>query len=188
MSFAARLHEGQIGESEISLWMIDEGWSVLPVYEKEIDNGKGPRLFTTDGQFVAPDMFVFRGVERGWIEAKHKSAMTYHRLTDHWVTGIDFKHWQDYQEVARRTAMDVWLFFLQRGGQAKDSPPNSPSGLFGAEIKELMRQVHHVWADRMVYWAPESDGGPLKLFATLDEFNAAVERQRRKLELLEVAS
>ena len=45
MNFSDTLKQGQLGESLIAKWLRRQGWSILPAYEKEIDNGKGPRLF-----------------------------------------------------------------------------------------------------------------------------------------------
>ena len=53
-SFQENLHVGQIGESLIAAWLKSRGNSVLPVYEVEIDTGKGPRVFSPSGQIVAP--------------------------------------------------------------------------------------------------------------------------------------
>ena len=41
MSFQQQLERGQAGESRIAQYLIERGASVLPVYEKIIDNGKG---------------------------------------------------------------------------------------------------------------------------------------------------
>jgi hypothetical protein len=50
--------------------------------------------------------------------------------------------------------------FLHDGGQAKDSPSESPRGLFGNNINYLREHVNHThqnWGRHgMVYWAIES--------------------------------
>jgi len=52
MTFQQSLEYGQAGESVISQWLQDRGCKVFPAYEKLIDTGKGPQLFTAQGNFV----------------------------------------------------------------------------------------------------------------------------------------
>lgn len=165
---SAKLDFGQIGESLIARWLRSRGNWVLPVYEKEIDNGKGPRLFLPHGELIAPDLLVM-GDAVQWIEAKHKTAFSWHRISKRWVTGIDVVHYRDYLRVNDESQWPVWLLFLHRGGQAKDSPPISPAGLFGGALDTLRNcesHQHENWGKGgMVYWARES----LALLASLDE-------------------
>lgn len=159
-SFAATLSYGDAGESAIAQRLRQRGFSVLPAYEKIISTGKGPQLYLPDGMLIAPDLLVFKGRNVLWIEAKHKTAFTWHRITERWCTGIDLRHYEQYQQVERHTPWNVWLLFLHDGGQAKDSPPNSPSGLFGNALSYLIRHENHRsmnWGNSgMVYWAVES--------------------------------
>lgn len=157
MSFDASLRFGQTGESAIARWLRERGNTVLPVYEKILDTGKGPQLFLPqDGRLIAPDMFVFKGGSAWWVEAKHKTAFSLYRKTGQWVTGIDLRHYRDYCRVDDETPWPVWLLFLHRGGQAKDSPP-SPAGLFGNTLDYLRCHESHrsdKWGPSgMVYWA-----------------------------------
>jgi len=157
MTFETRLQQGQAGESAIARWLRSRGHAVLPAYEKIIDNGKGPRLFTRTGPLVAPDLLVFQGTGVIWIEAKHKTAFTWHRATERWVTGIDLHHYEQYQLVSQQLRYPIWLLFLHDGGQAKDSPPDSPSGLFGNNLAYLTTHENHRHMNGgragMVYWA-----------------------------------
>lgn len=176
MSFDASLEYGKAGESLIALWLRSRGFCVLPVYEKVIDEGKGPQLFIADGSLIAPDLLAFNGPKVYWVEAKHKTAFTWHRLTHRWVTGIDIRHYADYCRVAEKTPWPVWLLFLHDGGQAKDSPPNSPAGLFGGDLCYLQEHENHRhtnWGrSGMVYWAHET----LRLVATLEDVYATRQR------------
>lgn len=173
MNFDSQLRYGQAGESAIAKWLRKNGATVLPVYEKIIDTGKGPQLFTPDAKLIAPDMLIYQGKEVQWIEAKHKTAFSMHRRTGQWVTGIDIRHYEDYCAVDSLSPWAVWLLFLHRGGQAKDSPANSPSGLFGNALKILRKCENHRhgnWGSGgMVYWAI----GSLRLLATLEQVEAA---------------
>lgn len=158
MAFSDFLAVGQIGEGEIARWLRRKGWMVLPVYEKEIDTGKGPRLFIPDGELIAPDLLTFRPGKTLWVEAKSKTGFAWYRKGQTWTTGIDLRHYEHYQEVAQQTPWDVWLLFLQRGGPTKDCPyKESPSGLYGNNLKHLVANEDHR-SDRwgrwgMVYWS-----------------------------------
>lgn len=170
MTFEQSLAFGKTGESAIAEFMKGRGFNVLPVYEKTDKEYKGPAIYMTDGsQLIAPDMLIF-GKKTFWIEAKHKSAFTWHRLSNEWVTGIDAHHYAQYLLVAKNSDWPVWLLFLHNKGIAKDTPPEkiSPTGLFGEELLKLSENIHHThknWGNHgMVYWA-HSD---LKLIASLD--------------------
>lgn len=169
--FRQSLAFGKVGESLIANWLKRRGYTVLPVYEKEISEGKGPQLFTPSQNLIAPDLFAFNGGtdKAFWIEAKHKSAFTWHRITSRWTTGIDLKHYRDYLKVADLSPWPVWLLFLHQKGQAKDSPPGCPTGLFGQELSYLRQHENHRhgnWGNGgMVYWAHTT----LKKLATLEE-------------------
>lgn len=170
-NFQRNLAFGKIGESLIANWLKRRGYTVLPVYEKEISKGKGPQLFTPNENLIAPDLFAFNGIKDRafWIEAKHKSAFTWHRISRQWLTGINLRHYYDYLKVARESPWPVWLLFLHQDGQAKDSPPGCPTGLFGQELGYLQQHEHHRWNEGgMVYWADTI----LEKLATLEEVYA----------------
>jgi hypothetical protein len=173
LSFADSLARGQLGESIIARWCIARGNSVLPVYEKEIDTGKGPRFFTGEGQFAAPDMFVMPAMN--WVEAKHKTVCSWYRIGGYWCTGIDLNHYADYrrtQEISRRP---VWLLFLHRSSQPDQRdiqhgcPQRCPVGLYGGSLNHLTRHESHTSEKHgrhgMVYWAIDT----LTRLAPLDE-------------------
>lgn len=182
--FNELLAYGQIGESKIAQWLRNSrGWSVLPVYEKQIDNGKGPRFFLPKGQrLVAPDMLVFRGEKLIWVEAKHKTVFSWHRLTERWVTGIDQHHYNQYLEVAAHTGFAVWLLFLhesstpRQGDLSYGCPRICPTGLFGCHIGTSPNHTApparngNGWGKSgMVYWAHKD----LHLLATTEEIRGA---------------
>jgi hypothetical protein len=159
MDFEQRLSTGKVGESLIAAWLRSQNWTILPVYDVEIDTGKGPRLYTPTRKLIAPDMLALQTGSAQWIEAKHKTAFSWHRNTGRWVTGIDKRHYADYCAIDDSTDWPVWLMFLQQGGQAKDSPPHSPSGLFGNALSVLRQNENHRFPpegdDGMVYWSPK---------------------------------
>ena len=96
MSFSDSLQQGQLGESIIAQWLRSRGWHVLPAYEKEIDNGKGPRLFLAQGnrmsQLIVPDILGIRNGDFKWFEVKHKTRFTWYGKGKYFVTGIDKRH------------------------------------------------------------------------------------------------
>lgn len=156
MTFQKMLAMGKTGEGIIAQWMKRQGYNVLPVYEKEQGDYKGPALYAVDAQLIAPDMLVFQPSGKTvWIEAKTKSAFTLHRKSGHWVTGIDYRHYCDYLQVQAVSPWPVWLLFLHFDGQAKDSPAGCPTGLFGNKLTILQRNEHHRYPEdnpKMVYW------------------------------------
>jgi hypothetical protein len=173
VAFAEKLATGQLGESIIAKWCMSRGNSVLPVYEKEIDTGKGPRFFTPEGQFVAPDMFVIPSMH--WVEAKHKTVCSWYRIGGYWCTGIDLNHYDGYQHVERVSRRPVWLLFLHRSSTPDQRdiehgcPPRCPVGLYGGSLSYLTQHEshrHQNWGRYgMVYWAIDT----LSRLATLEE-------------------
>lgn len=177
-AFDQNLAHGQLGESIIARWCIARGNSVLPVYEKEIDTGKGPRFFTSEGQVVAPDMFLMPAMK--WVEAKHKTVCSWYRKGGYWCTGIDLHHYSGYQQVQTISRQPVWLLFLHRSYMPDPRdiqhgcPPRCPVGLYGGSLAHLVRHEshrHENWGRYgMVYWDIET----LTRFATLEEIETQI--------------
>ncbi len=147
---------GKVGESQIAEWLKQRGHHILPVYEIEKGQYAGPAVYSSNGDsIVAPDMLVFGKGKTVWIEAKHKNAFTWHRKSQRWVTGIDLHHYHQYQKIMALVEWPVWLLFLHRGGQAKDSGV-SPAGLFGNDLEYLATHENHQHKNHgrtgMVYW------------------------------------
>ena len=157
-SFSQSLATGKLGESSIAKWLLSRGHCVLPAYEIEGGQYKGPQLYTERSPLIAPDLLCL-GKKLCWVEAKHKDAFTFHRISGRFVTGLDRRHYREYIEVQAATSIPVWIMFLHRGGVAIDSP-KSPSGLFGNSITFLKDHVNHEhdgWGSGgMVYWAINS--------------------------------
>lgn len=188
MSFAEKIEVGKVGESLIARYMMSRGNVVLPVYEIEKATGKGPQLFCLDDGYVAPDMLVFTAGGAVFIEAKHKSVFTWHRISRRWTTGIDLRHYEHYLCVANRTRLPVWLLFYHRESAPDERdvkhgcPLVCPTGLFGGDLAVLSRHENHrslsydsgrngfVGHGRsgMVYWAE----GVLRKLATKEEIES----------------
>jgi hypothetical protein len=178
-TFREHLAFGQIAETQIAKWIMSRGGVVLPIYDVEIESGKGPRVFSTEGEFVAPDLLVATHGRVHWIEAKHKSVFTWHRITSRWVTGIDLHHYEQYKKVAEIMPWPIWLLFLHRESKPAEHdikhncPTQCPTGLFGSTLERLAKIENHRHANwgryGMVYWAHDK----LQLIATLNEFYGA---------------
>lgn len=177
-AFELKLKNGQIGESLISHWLRSKGWNVLPVYEMEVNHGKGPRLFSAQSQIVAPDAIAFKGEKVMWIEVKHKTAFTEYRIKGTFQTGIDLRHYMEYIKISELNEWPLWILFFHAGGTAKDSAP-SPAGLYGGEIRYLMSCEDHRSEKHghtgMVYWNEQD----LKKLATYDEVVCSVFEQAK---------
>jgi len=168
MTFQQSLEHGQAGESAISQWLQDRGCAVFPAYEKLLDTGKGPQLFTAKGNFVLPDLLVFgEGAEKiFWVEAKTKTHFCWHRISQTWRTGIDLCQYWHYREVQENTGIPVWLMFLHieskpsQSDIAYGSPETCPSGLFGNALSELVRtesdKTERHGRSGMVYWTQDA--------------------------------
>lgn len=171
-NFQHQLAVGKMGESLIAKYFLNKGYAVLPVYEKETKEYKGPVLFMPSGDVsVAPDMFILKNEKAFWVEAKHKTAFAWHRNSKQWTTGIDKHHYLDYLKIMNFVNLPVWLLFLHQEGTAKDTPEGmfSPCGLFGNSLDYLSKNIDHEhknWGKNgMVYWAIKD----LKRLASLDE-------------------
>lgn len=177
---------GRIAESQIARWLIhSQGYIILPTYEIEIPSGKGPRLFTSLGELVSPDILAMRYEVRKlilkWIESKHKTRFSWHYRSKNFQTGIDLRHYLDYIEVQRLSKIDVSILFLHISSEPSPSdiqhgsPSACPTGLFGRPLRYLMEHEHHRDSyDKfgreypMVYW----NASDLEKMATLDEVKA----------------
>lgn len=176
MSFRTKLEIGRAGESVIAKWFRRKGYTVLPVYEKIIDEFKGPQLYTPSTELVAPDMLVFKADNMLWIEAKHKTRFSWYGKEKRFVTGIDQRHYNDYCKLSQYSNLPVWLLFLHvqddtwsEDVQKWNAPSKCPTGLFGENIKYLMKNESHKnekhGRSGMVYWSHSV----LKLIAPLNE-------------------
>jgi len=174
-TFKEQLAFGQIAETQIARWLLARGGVVLPIYDVEIQSGKGPRVFSKDEQFAAPDLLVASSGGVHWIEAKHKTVFTWHRISKQWTTGIDLHHYSDYRCVEERIPWPVWLLFLHRSAtpdsrdMAANCPEACPVGLFGNPLSVLVDNESHQHCNHgrhgMVYWGVDS----LRRIATLEE-------------------
>lgn len=169
MNFSDTLKQGQLGESLIAKWLRRQGWSILPAYEKEIDNGKGPRLFMAvdalHDQLITPDLLCIKGREFRWLEAKHKTRFSWYGKGGYFVTGVDLRHFEHYCHVRDEIGLPVYLMFLHTDSRTWEpdvrkwnAPEWCDTGLYGEEINFLRENKSHTSPDYgptgMIYWRP----------------------------------
>jgi hypothetical protein len=163
VSFQKSLEKGKLGESLVAGWLASRGWYILPVYELELNQGKGPRVFGPGKeQIIAPDALLLHPRKRKvcFAECKHKTHFSYHRISQSWQTGIDFRHWQEYLKLRDILGREVWLLFLHQSeipwenDRRHGCPDRCPTGLFAEEIGKLrlIGRVDHRHANGMIYW------------------------------------
>lgn len=180
VTFSDRLATGKVAEGLIANWLrFVRGCTLMPVYEIEKSHGKGPQIFTPTEEIISPDIFVCSRDGLLWIEAKHKTVFSWHRLTSRWVTGIDLHHYGQYQKVQDHFGWDVWLLFLHRESTPAEKdlihncPRECPVGLFGQSLDHLTANENHQdlrhGKTGMVYWAHNT----LKVLASLEEVYGA---------------
>lgn len=108
-----QLLRGRAAEQAAARW-IQIKWDalILPVYDYcGLEGGKAPKLQGASESLVTPDLLVVR---RGfsWCEVKLKETATFFRIKGRWETGIETRLWRQYQLVAERTGVRVWIMFL----------------------------------------------------------------------------
>lgn len=162
-TFRESLDRGLAGESRIARFLVSRGNAVLPIEVPESPH-KGPRIWTAGGRVVSPDMLVFNRAKNTtlWVEAKTKSAFTWHHKRQKFQTGINRHHYNEYLRVREESGWEVWLLFLhEKGHLAKDTPDGmvSPHGLFCGEVSNLQSRVDHVdlvHGTELVFWNHEA--------------------------------
>lgn len=172
--FQDNLREGLVGESEIATWLRRGGFSVLPAYEKVVDDFKGPRFYSPTAELVSPDMLAFKHGQQLWIEAKTKTRFSWFGSGGYWVTGINYKHYLDYLQVEKETGLPVCVMFLHRESETwpQDiarwgAPRTCPTGLFYCRLTTEHSHKHKDWKGvEMIYWSLSR----LKQLVPLDAF------------------
>ena len=164
--FSDDLVFGRFAESLLCNWLRHRcGYTVIPAYEIETPQHKGPRVFTPNQELVSPDALGIKGKDIRWFECKHKSVFTWFRKSKTWQTGIDKNHFEQYLKVDEHFGWQVWLLFLHESSTPNQldvghCPGPCPTGLYGGEISQLAACIHHE-SDRhgrhgMVYWNESS--------------------------------
>lgn len=179
---------GRFGENVVARWLRARGNAILPIRDIDMrDVWKGPRMTGPEGvELVTTDWLVTNTANRKmvYIEVKNKTAFTWHRISNEWVTGIDQRYLDHYLIVRGQSSIELWLLFLHLSEKPSrmdlnhGCPDQCPTGLFGQEISLLADAVHHTHANwgkgGMVYWGASA----LRRLATLADLTPLVNAER----------
>lgn len=151
--FQEKLEFGLDGENKVAKFMLSHGYDVLQIYKKEGAEKQGPRLLSSLGHRVAPDMMVFRNGKQFWIEVKRKTGATWFKLSEQWETGINRRHFNEYCAISEMSQLPLWIIFIQEGGPAERSGPVTPKGWFCQSIEWLKANaLKKTFNPSMIYW------------------------------------
>lgn len=92
-SFNIALQKGDIGEAIIQKLLEEKGWSV---YRPD-----------TDGAHCFDMLAILNKAQCIAVDVKAKAAMKYYP-----ATGINQKHFEEYQRFSKKHLMPFWLFFV----------------------------------------------------------------------------
>ena len=184
--------KGTIGESITARWLRSRGYTVIPAYEKQVSDWKGPRVYLPEGQLVAPDLFAL--ITRHdqtyafWGEVKTKERFTWRFTEGVWQTGLDCKYFEEYKELWEVHKLPVYIFFYHRRTDTdvrdvqRGAPDTCPAGLFVQRLDTLLALAqrggrrghtdqHTGKYTPMVYWYIHH----LQQYATLEQISQITE-------------
>lgn len=127
-SFKQLLELGVEGEHLIGRVLIDQGVTLLPLYQFE-NSDKAPLIFSADLKTAAPDLTCFSKGRVWFVEVKTKRRWV--DFNGNKETGLDKKSFDRYSIVKKLTELDVYLFF--------NHTEKEPLGVFYAELDEYTR-------------------------------------------------
>ena len=117
-NFEQQLQFGIDGEKIVAENFMQQGFFILPVYQFDVNTA--PVLFSTNKQYILPDMVVFRNLECAFIEAKRKRQ--YVKWKGKIETGICQRLYDHYMQIHKNTGLDVFIVFVQE--------EEEPTGIF----------------------------------------------------------
>lgn len=120
--FRKLLAFGAEGEKEVSVYLINKGYKVLPLYQFDPDTT--PLIIGKTNNLISPDLTIFKNGKAHFIEVKNKNR---------WVefagvreTGCDFKLYSHYKELSKNTGIELYLIF--------NHVTNKPKGFYSVDI------------------------------------------------------
>lgn len=153
---------GRQREVELMRHLAAKGHHVVTVYAVSEDGQeRGPRVHTSSGPVVAPDILCISPAGAAiWIEAKAKSVPGYRYFGRHegWEHGIDYSCWLQYAKLADRA--QLWIVVCESETLPHDGfvPPRPPAGQFDDYRRHLV--AGPVW--RCVNYEAARDAGRLQ--------------------------
>lgn len=132
-SFEIALQKGDIGETIIKKLLEGKGWCVYrPV---------------TDGAHCFDMLAILKKTQCIAVDVKAKAAMKYYP-----ATGINQKHFEEYQNFSRKHSMPFWLFFVDENIKE----------IYGNTLEELEKP--RLIGGRKYPWLKQINGAVLRLW------------------------
>lgn len=132
LSFQDQLAFGEEGEKSIAEMLINRGVSILPLYQFK-NHDQTPFLLTREEKLTMPDLTCWKNGDAYFVECKRKNKWVH--FNGQMETGLNLKHFKEYEKIKALTNLDVWLFFLHE----HDHP-----GIYFEEIHAI-KPLARVW-------------------------------------------
>lgn len=107
-SFSEKLAFGQEGEHIVGQILLDEGVTLLPLYQFQ-DIEKAPLIYAGETKYAAPDLTCFKDGQGWFVEVKSKRRWV--KFTGELETGLDQRKYDIYKQVQETTGLPVYLCF-----------------------------------------------------------------------------
>ena len=133
-SFEEKLKFGEEGEQIVASALIARGSAVSPLYQFTADCA--PFLLTRERKVILPDLTCWSDGENYFVECKRKNQWV--EWGGVYETGLNQRHFADYERVKAVTGQRVYLFFLH-----EDARPEF-NGLFYGEIHKI-KPLARLW-------------------------------------------
>lgn len=113
-TFEESLARGREAEKAVSGWLQRRGWGVIPSYNYTSETGpKGPRARFLSESLIIPDLDVFKGGARRWVEVKYYDHAPLNRKLGKHVHGIPRYYYDHYMRVEMESGHRVYLAIVE---------------------------------------------------------------------------
>ena len=111
-NFKEALEFGEEGEKEVALFLMNKGYTVLPLYQ--FNKEHAPFLLSRNGKITLPDLDCYHKTKASiFVEVKSKNQWN---VTNKIIeTGFDLKHFKEYVKIQDKTNKEVWVVFNHKG-------------------------------------------------------------------------
>lgn len=160
-TFEQQLEWGEEGETQLCKWLNSfDDMSVMRVWAKIKNNIQVAPKIRIDGRYYStPDIQVFQGDERVFVESKRMTGFTRHRKSSTWQIGIDKAKLMEYRFLQERLDQKIDLYFIVEGKKVTGTDQIYDSGIYRMNVDE---DIHHEWtmyannrSTLMVYWTED---------------------------------
>jgi len=111
-SFKEALEFGEQGEKEVALFLMNKGYTVLPLYQ--FNKEHAPFLLSNIGKITLPDLDCYH-INKPSIFVEVKSKKQWNITNKIKETGFDLKHFKEYIKIQDITKKQVWVVFNHKG-------------------------------------------------------------------------